>query len=144
MSASGQNSDDVKTALLIIGGIIIIPKIARWIEDITGGDHTEETEEIIFNEDALTYPPANYALMADQLEEFFYTSMGEDEDGILGVLYKMRNDDDFAALVTAFGVRGYWWAMFDGTLVQHISQFTPELIPDINEHFARFGITYRL
>lgn len=99
-----------------------------------------------------TYPDSQYFAFANRLEQAMF-DWGTDEAAILDVFNQLKNNADYLALKSAFGVRDY-----TGGIVPYIPLISPKLslegwlqeelsssyINEINTMLYNKGITYRV
>lgn len=104
-----------KVALLYVGaGVLVvalaIPLVKNLYDRFKGRD-TKEKKDIMgkikvdWNKATITSSQADQ--MANQLLDAFSVSSGTDNDVVIEVFDKLKNDDDFYALFKAFGYRTY-------------------------------------
>jgi hypothetical protein len=100
-------------AVLIIG-IVIFLIVKNWKKNVTRSIKVDESN--------LSYEQSQYTLWASQL----FTAMdgiGTDEDTILRIVQKIKNQDDWNQLVKSFGVReaSAFTSSFSGTLLDWLA-----------------------
>lgn len=99
-----------------------------------------------------TYPPTQYDNWADAIEKAYYPTVfgiGTDEDTILYIFDRLRNNNDFLLLLKAYGVRPYYqggfeYAKFNLPQSLAFEDDGAEMRNKINTMFKKRGITYRL
>lgn len=148
-----QKTDFPKLALYIAGGYLLYlltKKIASGITDPFGTDQATEDlqNQIAVDESKLTYPKWQYSTWAEALETAMLSDLDEDEEAVDAIIWQIQNDDDWAQLVKAYGVRKDWyfgvlpgWAY---SLPGSISWFLPERVTDYNNHFAGWNMRSRI
>ncbi len=95
--------------LLLYGGILVI--IYLIYNKITGGtSSTAQTQQVYSNAieaSKLSYPVANYSVLADKLQSDFEGIFGTNFQGVQDVFSQMENDNDVLQLIKAWGTRTY-------------------------------------
>jgi len=122
-----------------------IDEVVKGEEEKGQGSGTSQ-DEVVVDEDKLTYPQNNYVMWADQLEGAFYsTYFSEDDDLAAQILRYMQNDNDVAALVQAYAVRdgGHWWNP-NYNLPQLVgAMLDTDLREGVNKNYQSKGMSYR-
>jgi hypothetical protein len=156
---SGNKNVDIAISIAVIIVIIYaLKKILAIIKDPIGGltGSSENTQSanpenwVITEPSKLNYPKYQYEVWANALDtaltnvatEFWF---GEDEQTVKDIMFSINSDADFEAIVKAYGTRGTLWNIsFEGDLLSTIRKFTPELVNGFNDHYAGWGMKYRI
>ncbi len=145
--------DYVKLGLLIAGGYLLfklVKKVGGFISDPTGVIEENEnfTGQVTIDPAKLTYPQYQYTSWANAMETAILLDIDENEEAVDAIIWKIQNDDDWNALVKAFGVRqDYNLGYIPGatyTLPSAILTLLPERVGDYNNHFAGWNMKSRI
>lgn len=144
----------VVTLSVIAGVVYVIFKVNKAIKKDAHEKEAKEIEQEITeltNVQKQSYPDSQYHSFANQLEQAMY-DFGTDEEGILAVFNKLKNNLDYLKLKKAFGVRPYMGGFIPPVLtgqnydmVEHLRQeLSSSWIKRINDLLAKKKITYRV
>jgi hypothetical protein len=153
MAEKKQETNLPRLALYVAGGFLLYKlakKLGGFIQDPTGTEQesADLENQIDVNVANLTYPEFQYTSWANALEQALLIDLTEDERTVDGIVYQMQNDDDWKALVKAWGVRldyilGYI-PTASYTLPSAIRILIPENVDNYNAHFAGWNMQSRI
>lgn len=144
---------------ILIVALVIGKNLIGMIKNIFGGLNEQikgeeeegqgagtSQEQIVVDEESLTYPQNNYLMWADQLEQGFYATYLTEDDELIGqILRYMQNDTDVANLVQKYGVRdGGSWYNTNYNLPQAVSAMLDNDIKVlVNTNYQSKGMSFR-
>jgi len=154
------NNKSVDTALTVAVVIVIIfvvaylvkliKKVGSAITDPLGHDtYTQDTtfEDLPVDYTKTNYPQQTFQGWADALDTAMTTPFYLDIETIKGIMYQINNDEDYKALLKAFGVRSTMLGQFgdNGNLPYFVHKFVPsEDINGFNYHYAGWNMKSRI
>lgn len=152
--SGNKNIDNV----IMYGGIlllvIIIYKLSKFIISplqsvkdelgVTPDTPNYNPETIPVDYTKTNYPETQFQIWADSLEDAIWSTFGEDEETIKGIMFQINSDEDLKAIIKAYGNRTSALGITGGNLVSSLRQYTPELIEPFNYHFAGFNMKTRI
>lgn len=134
----------------VIGGALVLIIILLFRRKSAAAQEQQALTNESTAAGTATYPSSQYFAWANRLEQAMF-DVGTDEDAIISVFGNLKNNADFLALKTAFGVRNYTGGFVPGFLSDDLSldgwlqqELDSSEIAQLNNILANKGITYRI
>lgn len=152
--SGNKNIDDVIMYGAIILLVVIVFKLLKFVispiqsvkDELGIPSDSPNFDPSTLNPDysKTNYPETQFKLWADTLEDSLWAVFGEDEQPIKDIMYQINNDEDFKAIVKAYGIRTSALGFEGGNLPSELRRLTPELVDGFNSHYAGWNMKYRI
>lgn len=141
---ASNTSSDIRTGLLIVGGLVLINKLGGLLPgegDGTGHEDLPDGQDL---DEEPTYPQGTFVVWANALATALVYMDWEDEETVYRIFGYLHNVADVLALEKAFGSRCATFGVIDCYTLSEaiVNYFNAEEVATLNGILSAKGINF--